>query len=804
MKSSSAEQLNRVLPRVEAPADYGLTAAQAKERLENGYGNGQPNSASKTLGQIIVSNVCTYFNLIFVILAVFIILVGSYNDLMFMPIVIVNTLIGIIQEYRSKRATDKLSIVSAPQATLIRDGTQVAVPTAEAVRDDIAVFSAGEQIYADAVIIKGSCHVNEALVTGEADEIGKEPGDSLFSGSYVVSGQCTARLDKVGEDSFVSRLTGEAKKTKKKKKSEMLRELNLLLQIIGVMIIPIGILMYIQQTSVLQKTTQEAVVSTVGALVGMIPEGLFLLVSVALVVSILRLAKKKTLVHEMGCIETLARVNVLCVDKTGTITENKMTVEDIVPLQPECWDENFIRALMNDYVGNMGADNDTMAALRRYFTGETKRSAEAILPFSSSVKYGGINFGKDHSWLVGAPELIMREGYNTIRETVEKYSSMGCRVLLLAQIPGKLPENGLNVPAEAVSLILLTNKIRAEAHATFRFFQKQGVKIIVISGDNPVTVSQVALEAGIEGAEKYIDATVLTTERKIKHAIRDTVVFGRVTPEKKRKLIQALKAEGNTVAMTGDGVNDILAMKDADCSIAMASGSEVASQVAQLVLLDSRFSSLPAVVMEGRRVINNIERSASLFLTKNIFSFILAITALILALGYPLAPSQLSLMNMTCIGIPSFVLALEFNKDLVRGKFLKNVLLRAAPAGLADFSVVLSAMYICKALNYSGEILGTMATVLVSFVGFIVVFRTCLPFNSIRKLLFGVTITLFVLCSIFLPGLYSLSPMPGKAWFITVGLMAAALVVLLLFSRISYLFGAKRPPKIKFPSIKNG
>lgn len=788
-------QLNRVLPRIETSPDTGLTDKQAEERLENGYANIQPNSASKTVGQIIAGNVFTYFNLIFVVLAIFILLVRSYNDLMFMPLVIINTCIGIVQELRSKRATDKLSIVNAPQARLIREGRELTVPTDEAVRDDIAIFSAGCQVYADAVVLSGSCQVNEALVTGEADEITKSPGDELLSGSFVVSSECVARLERVGTDSFVSRLTGEAKKSKGNKKSEMLRNLNRLLQVIGIMIIPMGIIMYIQQTRLLENSVQQAVVSTVGALIGMIPEGLFLLVSVALVVSIIRLAKRRTLVHDMGSIETLARVNVLCVDKTGTITENKMTVEDIVLLKPDIWDESFVRELMNDYVGNMGADNDTMAALRRYFSGETHRQATEILPFSSSVKYGAVTFGRGHSWLVGAPELIMRENYQSIRSKVDEYSELGCRVLLLAKIEGGLPVDGLDTPAEPVSLILLTNKIRAEAPATFRFFQKQGVKIIVISGDNPVTVSQVSREAGIEGAEHYVDASLLTTERKIRHAVRDTVVFGRVTPEKKRKLVRALKSEGYTVAMTGDGVNDILAMKDADCSIAMASGSDIASQVAQIVLLDSRFSALPAVVMEGRRVINNIERSASLFLTKNIFSFVLAITSMILAMGYPLAPSQLSLVNMTCIGIPSFVLALEFNKDLVKGKFLKNVILRAAPAGLTDFAMVLSAMFICRALNYDNAILGTMATIIMAFVGFMVVFRICIPFNSIRKLLMGVIVVLFVLCAIFLPGLYSLTPLPGKAWWITIGLLAASLVVMHLLYELSYFLGASRPGK---------
>lgn len=796
-KNHSSDGLNRVLPRIEAPAEQGLTAAQAKERLENGYGNALPNSATKTVGQIIAGNVCTYFNLIFFILALLILFTGSYNDLMFFPVIVINALIGIVQELRSKRVTDKLSLVSAPQAKVVRDGVLITVPTHETVRDDIAVFTAGNQIYADAVVLEGTCQVNEALVTGEADEITKLPGDTLLSGSFVVSGECVARLVKVGSESFVSQLTNEAKKSGKRKSSEMLRDLNRLLKIIGILIIPIGILMYLQQTKILERTVQSSIVSTVGALVGMIPEGLFLLVSIALVVSIMRLAQKRTLVHEMGCVETLARVDVLCVDKTGTITENKMTVKDIVPLKPAVWDEDAIRSILSDYVGNMGADNDTMAAMQRYFTGETRRKAKQVMQFSSVTKYSGISYSGGESYLLGAPEMILLDKYESYKEEIEKYSAQGCRVLLFAAYSGDISRKEINGNVDPVSLVLLTNKIRPEAPPTFNFFKKQGVKIVVISGDNPVTVSQVAVEAGIEDADKYIDASTLTTERKIKNAVKNYVVFGRVTPDKKRRLIQALKAEGHTVAMTGDGVNDILAMKTADCSIAMASGSEVASQVAQLVLLDSKFSAMPSVVMEGRRVINNIERSSALFLVKNIFSILLALTTLVFALTYPLTPSQLSLVNMTTIGIPSFVLALEYNKDIVRGKFLKSVLLRAMPAGLTDFIAVLSAILICGKLNIPEDQLSTMAMMIMSFVGFLMVWHTCRPFTTLRKLLFGVVLVIFAVCVLIFPQLFSIAHMDVKNWLITLGLMAASLPVMFALTHLSYALGAKRPPKRK-------
>ena len=438
--------------------------------------------------------------------------------------------------------------------------------------DDIVVFTAGNQIYADAIVLTGECRVNEALVTGEADEIVKMSGSMLLSGSFIVSGECRARLDKVGVDSFVSKLTLEAKKHTKKRRSEMMRHLTRLVQIIGFIIIPVGIMLYLQQTLSLHKTVTDGVVTTVAALIGMIPEGLYLLVSVALTVSVIRLARKRTLVHDLGCIETLARVDVLCVDKTGTITENKMTVREVMPLCTDKVSPEDIDALMADYTAAMGSDNETMAALKNYFTGKPRRRALKMLPFSSVVKYGGVTFSNDATFLLGAPEKILLDNYKTYKSDIEKFSAQGCRVLLLAHYAGSLEDKALTAPVTALALIVLTNSIRPEAPATFRFFRDQGVAIKVISGDNPLTVSHVALEAGIENADKFIDASTLTTERKLKSAIKEYTVFGRVTPDQKRKLIRAFKEAGHTVAMTGDGVNDVLALKDADCSIAMASG----------------------------------------------------------------------------------------------------------------------------------------------------------------------------------------------------------------------------------------
>jgi cation-transporting ATPase E len=736
-------------------------------------------------------NVFTYFNLIFFVLALCIIAVRSYQDLTFLPIIIINIVIGIVQELRSRAALSKLKFVSSPRARVIRGGQRLSVPSEKTVLDDVAVFGAGEQIYADALVLDGECRVNESLVTGEADEIVKTAGDTLLSGSFVISGECRARLNKVGAESFASRLAIEAKKTKGKAGSQMMTALNRLVSAIGVIIIPVGLAMFFVQTRVLGSTAAEGAVATVAALIGMIPEGLFLLVSVALTVSILRLAKKRTLVHEMKCIETLARVDVLCVDKTGTITEPEMLVREIVPLCPERFSAEDIQKILTDLTGNMSQDNETMAALKRCFPRSTGRRATGLLPFSSRFKFCGAQFSEWEAYLLGAPEKILARSFGRYRNQIEPYSAQGFRVLLLALYDGDIAAagaSGVTEEALPLALVLITNKIRPAAPPAFRFFAEQGVTIKVISGDNPLAVSQIARDAGIANTERYIDASTLTTERNIRSAARDYTVFGRVTPDQKRKLIRALKALGHTVAMTGDGVNDVLALKDADCSIAMASGSDVACQVSQLVLLDSNFGALPAIVMEGRRVINNLERSSALFLVKNIFSLLLAVLTLIFTLVYPLTPSQLTLFNMMFIGIPSFVFALEPNTRRVRGKFLPNVLSNAFPGGLTALASVLAALFLCERLSIPTGEMQTMSTILLSFVGLLMLLKFARPFNSLRAALVVSMAALFILGSFILRDLFSMSPLSLRSAGITAALAAASLPLLWLLTLIMSRF----------------
>lgn len=795
-KSEPVIQLERIEVFCPSP-DAGLTSQQAAHRLNNGYGNTAIEPPTKTVGQIIKTNLLTYFNLVFFALAACIIAVGSWYNLTFMPVVLANIAIGIIQELRAKKTLDNLNIINTPKGTVIRDGVKKTISVEELVRDDIVVFGTGSQIYADAQIVSGDCQVNEALMTGEADEIKKAPGDELMSGSFVVSGSVKARLTRVGRESYVSRLTLESKKSNAQKQSEMMRSLSSLVKWIGIALIPIGGALAYKEIAVLDQSVTDGVVHTVGALVGMIPEGLYLLTSIALAAAVVRLAQRKTLVHDMNCIETLARVDTLCVDKTGTITENKMIVEDVCLLCEDRFVADDIRMIMSDYVAALADDNDTMAALRKYFKGQVKQAALETLPFTSLKKYGGVSFHEDETYILGAPDVILGENYDDYRDKIDFYSKKGCRVLLLAMYDGRLTDEALTARKFPIALILLANKIRKNAPETFKFFAKQGVAIKVISGDNALTVSEVAARAGIANADKYIDARELIDERAIKRAANEYTVFGRVTPDQKRKLVRAMKAAGHTVAMTGDGVNDVLALKEADCGVAMASGSEVACQVAHVVLLNSDFASMPSVVMEGRRVINNIERSAALFLVKNIFSFTFALISLLFAFPYPVTPSQLSLVSSLTIGFPSFVLALEPNESLVQGKFLKNVIFRALPGGITNIVLVIGVMLFYLAFDLPQDEMSTICAIIIGVVGMTVLHYTCKPYNTIRKLLVGAVVASFAFSVLFLRELFTLVDLKTSSILV---LAVFALLAFPVMRTINYLLrrvGATADPRTR-------
>ena len=753
----------------------GLTRAQAAQRQAAGWANLPVDTPTRSVGQIVRDNTCTFFNLIFVVLAVCLVLVQSFQNMLFLVIAAANTVIGIVQQIRSKRIIDRLNLLSAPLCTVVREGQAEEIPTSQAVRDDVVELSAGDQITADALVLSGGIQVNEALVTGEADAIEKKAGDELLSGSFVVAGRCRACLTRVGADSFAARLTLEAKRSHRTGYSEMMRSLDKLIRVIGIALIPVGLLLFAKELWFLDRPVRSAVESTVAALVGMIPEGLYLLTSVALAVGVLRLARDKVLVQEMSCIETLARVDVLCVDKTGTITAPQMAVHQLIPLEGAELSPEEIRRALGAFYQASDADNHTGQALRDYFAGGEDYPVERVIPFTSATKWSAVVFRDRPAWVVGAPDFILGSAYEGLRPQVETWSERGYRVLLAARCAPPGPDGLDPAQVSPMALILLANPIRPEAPGTFSYFHRQGVAVKVISGDHPATVAEVARQAGIPGAEDWVDASRLTGEGELEAAAEQYTVFGRVTPDQKRVLIRAMKSAGHTVAMTGDGVNDVLALKDADCGIAMASGSDAACHAAHLVLLHSDFSAMPKVVDEGRRVINNIQRSASLFLVKNIFSFLLAIITLAVAIPYPFVPIQMSMISGLTIGIPAFFLALEPNYALVEGRFMHNVLRRAFPGGLTDLLLVLGAQVAAGVLNLPPADRSTLSTLIAAGVGLIVLFQVCQPFDLSRKIIWGTMAALVVGAVVVTGPIFSLTRLGFSALLTLAAFLVAAL-----------------------------
>ena len=744
----------------DSPALRGLTSAEADARAAQGLSNRQSDPGGKSAGEIIRSNTLTFFNLIFAVIAVLLCLVGSYRNLTFLPVVVGNTLIGIFQELRAKRILDKMSLLHAPHAVALRDGLECQLAAGELVQGDVVILAAGDQSPADATVLAGCVQVNEALLTGESDEIEKAPGSSLLSGSFVVAGRCHARLDRVGDESYIAKLTREAKAVSEGEQSEMIRSINRIVKWIGFTILPIGLILFAQSYFYSGETLQKSVVSAIAAVIGMIPEGLYMLTTIALVLGTMRLARRKVLLHDMKSIETLARVDVLCVDKTGTITEPGMCVQEVHAMQSAktgAFTDETLANLLTDYCLAAQDTNETMQALRTF--SEAHRLAHPqqaaialdVQPFSSSQKYSSVTF-ETGTYLLGAPEFVLKTTYAAVASELKPYLDKGMRVLLLAK------SRGQDAP-EPLGYAVLTGRIRENAKETFAYFKDQDVTVKVISGDNARAVSEIARQAGIENAETFIDATCLITDEQIARAAESYTVFGRVTPAQKQKLVRAMQAAGHTVAMTGDGVNDILAMKDADCSVAMASGSEAAAQAAQVVLLDSDFARMPDVVLEGRRVVNNIERSASLFLVKNLFSLLLSVFSAVSFITYPLEPAQVSLIAMFTIGIPGFLLALEPNHARIEGSFLKKVLLRALPAALTDVLAV-GALVVCgEVFGLADGDIATAATMLLAVVGFMILIRISKPLTKMKYAIIILNIAGLIFCGIFLKQLFALSDM---------------------------------------------
>ena len=750
----------------------GLTELEVRERIQKGQENIQVDPSTRTIVQIVKENVFTYFNLIFTVLALLLVLVGSFKDLTFMLIVVANTAVGIFQELRSKRTLEKLKLLKMPKAHAIRDGMEVEVPTSKLVLDDVVVLRAGAQIPADARVLEGSIQVNEALLTGEADEITKNAGDKLLSGSFVVSGECYAKLIAVGTDSYISRLTIETTEQGENEDSEMILSLDRLVKVIGVIIIPVGIIMLVQELVVLNNSFRESVISIVAAILGMIPEGLYMTASIAMAVSAIKLAKKNVLVQNLRCIEALARVDVLLVDKTGTITSSDMKVAGFTQANEDISRDNIFR-LIGSFVQEQSADSSTMEALQEHFNEvDSQEAAITICPFSSRYKYSGATFVSGN-YVMGAPEYVLGDGIGPYEEYIEKMSKEGYRVLAFCKIEEEPAGQPLTGPSELIALVFLENPVRENAKATFGYFAENGVEVKVISGDNPSTVSHIAMEAGIPDADRYVDARSLVNERAISDAVQRYTVFGRVSPEQKRQFVWALQEQGKTVGMTGDGVNDILALRDADCSVAMASGSEAAANAAQLVLLDSDFGQMPSVVSEGRRVVNNIQKAASLYLTKNIFSLLLALFSMVSVLSYPLKPTQITLISMFTIGVPSFILSLEPNSKKIEGKFLTNVFKMAAPAGITMFISVSAMVIFGQVFKIDDACISTSATMLVALVGFLFLGKVAVPANKLHVGMILALITGMAYCVIFMPQLFEIDAITMRAAMLLVVFLIA-------------------------------
>lgn len=779
----------------------GLTDEQVNERIEQGKVNADENPNTRTYKQIVRENTLTFFNFLNLVLLVLVLLVGSYKNAFFVCIIIINTLIGIAQEIRAKKTIDKLAILTAKKSIVIREGKKWTVPTEELVLDDLVCLKTGDQVPADAKVLEGSVEVNESLLTGESDNLPKNVGDELFSGSFVTAGEACCQIIHVGKDNYAAQITSEAKEFKRHN-SELKNSLNAILKVISIIIVPLGALLFYKQYYIVGNTFKASVVSMVAGVLGMIPEGLVLLTSVALTLGALVLANKKTLVQELYCIETLARVDTLCLDKTGTITEGTMCVERVEP-----WSESLLRNLtedkeepdeggmlqdqeiqpenaetqnpdtgsqteadqaentdetaalqdiheIEDMMGNLmyvlKNQNATIDALRKRFPTKTSMTPEHIIPFSSDRKYSGAVFEDRGTYLMGAAQFLFPEGREEILDVCQKYAQEGLRVLTLAHSSQMAEGTELPADLEPVALLLLTDVIREEAPDTLKFFDSQEVDLKVISGDDPVTVSAIAKRAGLKNAESYVDATTLETEEDLEEAVSKYSIFGRVTPQQKKEMVQALQKQGHTVAMTGDGVNDVLALKEADCSIAMAQGSDAAKNIANVVLLDSNFASMPHIVNQGRRVVNNIRTAASMFLIKTMFSVMLSLLTIFFGNTYPFEPIQMSLISACAVGIPTFLLAQENNYDKIDHTFLRHVFLNAFPAAITISSCVFAIMLVCQNVYHSNAMLST-ACVLVTGWNYMAALKTVYaPLNTYRKvIIYGMQFIFFAAAVIF-------------------------------------------------------
>ena len=790
-KNDVQEKRPMRVKRVRTTHTFGLTQTQVNERIEKGQTNATPNNNVKTYKSIFFENIFTFFNLLVTAITISLICVDAWANCMSFLIMATNTIIGIIQEIRAKKTIEKLSLLTAPSVKVVREGIEQTITVSEVVIDDVIILSTGKQIVADATLIEGSIEVNESMLTGESLPIKKKVGDTILAGSFVVSGTCYARVEKVGVNTYLQQLSSKAKKYKRPK-SELFNSLQLIIKVIGIIMIPIAILMYVNNFFRYDQDITKTITKTAGAIIGMIPSGMFLLCSVALTVSVIKLARRKALVQDLYCVEMLARVNVLCLDKTGTITDGTMKVYNCLQLSNT---QYTLKRVMGSMLSALGDNNQTSQALINYFGYNKELKPVSIVPFSSSRKLSAVTFEDSGTYIMGAPEFVMPNGLDEKTENlIEQYAKDGYRVLLLAHSNANIIKDNPPSNRTAVALLILEDRIRDDAAQTISWFKKNGVKVKIISGDNPLTVAEIAKRVGVDNTEALINLEGMNEKQVIAAASKYTV-FGRVTPEQKAILVKALKAVGNTVAMTGDGVNDILALKEADCSIAMASGNEAVRSVSHMVLMNSDFSSMPETVVEGRRVINNVQKASSLFFMKTIFSVVFSVLVLMFGLPYPLEPVQLMMLEMFIIGIPSFFLAFLPNDKPIEGKFIYNLFKNALP-GAITLIVNVIAVYLFTyftqggALTGSGldEVISSMISIVVTFTGIALLFRLCKPINALTGTVYGAMLTLVLICCIFLPEFFLLVNIgiTNVLWVIILSILAPTLIntFFKLFSKV--------------------
>lgn len=769
----------------------GLSSEDVKKRQKKNLVNYDTSVPTKSIKKILFDNFFTIFNFLNLFLGIIVFMAGSFKNMIFLSVVIINTAISTIQEIHSKKVVDRLSVLASSKARVIRDGKRQEISINEIVIDDVLEFKTGSQIATDSIILKGTVQVNESFLTGEPDSIEKKEGDVLLSGSYIVSGNCAAKVIHVGEENYTAKISKDAKYVKKVN-SEIMTSLNKIINFLTSAIIPIGIALFIVQLNVENLSLQSAVTKTVAAIIGMIPEGLVLLTSTVLAVSVVRLSKSKVLVQELYCIETLARVDTLCLDKTGTLTEGIMEVKDYIPINDS---DTNMKNILSNISKFLEDENSTINAIKDYFKDVTNEFVPVKkYAFSSKNKWSAITFENQGSYIIGAPEFILKNNFKKYENTINKYTK-DYRVLVLAHTQSKIEKENLPLDTDIIGLLLITDKIRKEAKDTLEYFYKQDVNIKIISGDNPITVSKIAKQVGVKNYDKYIDMSKITDKDNMLDIATNYTVFGRVTPTQKKELVLALKSKGKTVAMTGDGVNDVLALKAADCGIAMQNGSDATKNVAQLVLLDSNFASMPKVVAEGRRTINNIQRSASLFLVKTIYSTILALMFLFMGEAYPFVPIQLTLISTVTIGIPSFILALEPNNARIRGHFLRNVISKSLPTGITVALNILIISILNKCNIISNEHYSSLCVIATSICGLILLFTltksrknedTIFPFSMFRMLIALSMSALLIFGVTYLGNFFNIAyivPILDKIAFIVIGSIIIFIILNLIFTR---------------------